>query len=460
MLIRIISKPATIVSVTFAAYVSFLLPVLALLSERPNSTSSFCSQDPGGNACLIALYESPWALVPSNEELEAILPLGSTIAVREPYFKMSETGHPMVRVDSPTDVVFLNEERDLAGLEWKSPAVSQRPPSLGAEEYKVLGNGFLAKGWLVPAERAYSEGLRLEPDHVPLRLNRSQARLKFGLYRSALSDAKFVLALDRSTYPPAQLEKALFRAASSEYALQLFEPAQKRYRELVQLFPASKEGRAGLDKVAARIREAETGEYDLEGLFISSQKNPHLDVADYTHPDLAIEGRKGRGRGVVASKSIRVGSLLMLAKPFASCYDDECKGDAISACLNLHNDSPEGSAQGHLTKKIAKRLLEDPSTAEALDLLYAGPTYHTPPSFAVSKVLPKEDVTEFKPVDIDISRIELVRTLNSFAIRRLGPALEPGPDGEFRNSSSVKYNSPAALYILPSLFNHSCLPNA
>lgn len=62
-------------------------------------------------------------------------------------------------VDSPTDLVFLNEDIDIKGLlPWKGPAIrlpDQRPKTLTAEGYKVLGNGFLSKGWLIPADRAY-----------------------------------------------------------------------------------------------------------------------------------------------------------------------------------------------------------------------------------------------------------------------------------------------------------------
>jgi hypothetical protein len=71
-----------------------------------------------------------------------------------------------VLVDSPTDLVFLNEDLDLKGLPWKDPAIrlpDQRPKTLTADEYKAIGNAFLSKGWLIPADRAYRCGLLAPP---------------------------------------------------------------------------------------------------------------------------------------------------------------------------------------------------------------------------------------------------------------------------------------------------------
>lgn len=78
-----------------------------------------------------------------------------------------------IRVESSTDIVFLNELRDVEGLEWKNPFFkpSQLPSTLTADQYKTQGNTQLAKGWLMPAERSYTDGLKIKPDNVPIRLN-------------------------------------------------------------------------------------------------------------------------------------------------------------------------------------------------------------------------------------------------------------------------------------------------
>lgn len=292
-----------------------------------------------------------------------------------------------------------------------------------------------------------------------MRLNRCHARLKTGLWRSSLADSRSLLELGRTALPVAQREKALFRAASAEYSLQLWERAKVRFGELLACNPESKEAKDGLDRVASRIKEAKTGNYAWETLFSASQTNPALDIADWVLPDLRVEDRKGRGRSIIASKAIKAGSLLMMQKPLASCtYSDVLDGRDM-ACANLHSENLEGTSQAHLTQMIALRLMEDPSLADVFSLLYAGPNFPMPPSFSIYRLKPKEDVTS-NPVDIDTARIEAVRTWNSFGRRRLGYALERGIDDDFPGEEGIRTRVPAALYVRPSLANHACDPSA
>jgi hypothetical protein len=306
---------------------------------------------------------------------------------------------------------------------------------------------------------SYSEGLRLDPSHLALRLNRCHARLKTGLWRSSLSDSRSVLELDRAALPVAQREKALFRAATAEYSLQLWERAKARFADLLVCNPSSKEGKEGLARVASRTKEARTGQYAWSALFTESQLDPVLDVADWVLPSLSIEDRKGRGRALVANRAIKAGQLLLLNRPLASCtYADVLDGRDM-ACANLHSGNLEGTAQAHLTQMIARRLMEDPSLADAFGLLYAGPTYPTPQSFSISRLKPKEDVTS-APVDIDTARIEAVRTWNSFGRRRIYFALERSLDDDYPGEEGIRTRVPAGLYVLPSLANHACDPSA
>lgn len=304
-----------------------------------------------------------------------------------------------------------------------------------------------------------SEGLRIDASHLALRLNRCHARLKTGLWRSSLADARSLLKLDRAALPLAQREKALFRAATAEYSLQLWERAKARFAELLACNPNSKEAKDGLDRVASRIKESKTGSYAWESLFIESQTNPALDIADWILPDLRIEDRRGRGRALVANRAIQAGQLLMMCKPLASCsYADVLDGRDM-ACANLHSENLEGTAQAHLTQTIARRLMEDPSLADVFGLLYAGPAYPIPQSFSIARLKPREDVTS-APIDIDTARIEAVRTWNSFGRRRLGYAVERGTDDDYPGEEGIRTRVPAGLYVLPSLANHACNPSA
>lgn len=60
----------------------------------------FVGQDPGGNAIRVELFASPWALVAPGPELDATIPLGSTLIVREPFLQAAKQG-PVVRPPPP-----------------------------------------------------------------------------------------------------------------------------------------------------------------------------------------------------------------------------------------------------------------------------------------------------------------------------------------------------------------------
>lgn len=271
----------------------------------------------------------------------------------------------MIRIDSPTDFVFLHEQTNLKGLTWSRPFLpvfsepserSQPSLEVNTDACKMLGDKLLKDGYFLAAERAYTIGLSLDPRPVALRLNRAFVRLKAGHYRGALQDARFILSLDRTSYPSAQLEKAFYRAASAEYALQLWAFAESSFKELVSAFPTSKEGKEGLVKVSKRRHEAATGVYDWLNLYKASLENPNVDLADYISPNLVITETSDMGRQYTAKRAIKRGELLLMVKPFAVVTKADVKKKSQRLVYaNLHNDSHEWPTKALLTHKITRR---------------------------------------------------------------------------------------------------------
>lgn len=104
--------------------------------------------------------------------------------------------------------------------------------------------------------------------------------------------------------------------------------------------------------------------------------------------------------------------------------------------------------------------MEDSAVADMLNLLDAGLTYPPPPAVSLSKLKPKADVHPAAD-DVDVSRIELVRTRNALQPRRLGSAFASGgPDDRVASETAQQSSMPAALYPPAiSLIRHSCKPN-
>jgi hypothetical protein len=81
--------------------------------------------------------------------------------------------------------------------------------------------------------------------------------------------------------------------------------------------------------------------------------------------------------------------------------------------------------------------------------LYAGPDYPTSPkSTAKSHQFPRNPLTH--ATNIDIGRIEAIHTYNAFTLQPMSK----------ERQNIDKIDTPSALYILPSLLNHSCSPTA
>lgn len=106
--------------------------------------------------------------------------------------------------------------------------------------------------------------------------------------------------------------------------------------------------------------------------------------------------------------------------------------------------------EASLGTKIAERIAGDPSCARLVYDLYAGPSLPPPPSSYVLEQAPSTGVERFLDFDspVDIARIEAVLSFNTFQPSGL-PLL-----------TKKESDHPSALFLLPSLFNHSCDPNA
>ena len=92
----------------------------------------------------------------SGPSLDSQLPIGTKIAIREPYVKVGSVGagQPFVRVDSPTDiVVFEDDDPRCKVVTWRYDGNLRRiQVNKSAENYKALGNtAFQRKDYYVSA---------------------------------------------------------------------------------------------------------------------------------------------------------------------------------------------------------------------------------------------------------------------------------------------------------------------
>ena len=184
-------------------------------------------------------------------------------------------------------------------------------------------------------------------------MNRAQAHLQAENYASCHRDASIVLAYlaQGVTGPPSAEKKALYRRASALHKLRRFERAVEEYKRVFQMDLEQDGALLGHAAVEIALEESRTGVYDWDRL----DPDEIADVADLTIGDffgpvkvVDMPQRQG-GRGVVATRDIQAGELLLGMSLF--CHFSRYPGSAADQpSLQWRRLSPKG--HGCLTIKI------------------------------------------------------------------------------------------------------------
>lgn len=265
-------------------------------------------EDTNGDVLLLAIYNMPGLLQASLEALDAYFPIGTILAIREPWMKVAgadlTSNNSMIRVDSPSDVVIIHPPHSLlSGITWRTKLPVSLSISRTADQWKTLGNTYYKKDLLVQATIAWSRGLKEDPSFHVLHLNRAQAYIRLQWFSAALADALHVLSHSDS---PATLQKASHRAACAEYGLERYTSALSRFEGL--------KDEQNQKRCRERMKEVQTGQYSWLDMFRAGQVDvPALDVANYVASTIAVVSipNRGGGRGVKAVRDIKAGELLV-----------------------------------------------------------------------------------------------------------------------------------------------------
>lgn len=416
-------------------------------------------EDPDGEVELCSIYNFPETFRAALKTVDEIFPLGTVFAIREPTLKMNSTGtNTMIRVDSPSDIIILRHTDALVqNVVWRFPSSSDAPRT--ALGWKERGNSHFKQRRFFAASVAYSRGLELEPTLHTLLLNRALSYLQLEYFSAALRDAESVSSADG--VERTDRVKALFRSARACYGLQQFARAKDLFQSVLAIDPEQRDSVAWVQRCVSRIKELSTGDdgYDWVSMFKDCQKSPSVDVADWVGPvRVTTMPSRGGGRGLVTTRPVRVGELLMVSKAFAASFPERMRdsGEIIMG-LNCLTDRLETQAQVEVLYKAITKVLESPADASAIYGLYAGPQYPAPPpNFSRDFGTSGTDASSAS-TDADVLWIENICKFNSFfpVPFRHATFKRSGADPE-----SQEMTQPSALFLLPSLINHSCAGTA
>lgn len=380
------------------------------------------AEDREGDIEIVTLYDFSRSFsIPTNQ----LLPPGSILIVKEPYLKFM-IANPKdfhIRVDSPSDVIVVNDDRLHSIEKW-----NLIPKNSKFDQLNEQGNRhFIAKQYEL-AIYMYTRALTLKEDSKCYS-NRSAANLSIDRWYQAFKDAEISAKLDPKN------QKAYYRMGKALYNMRQFEQAVNAFSKCLEVDDKIKEAYDELDRAKKRVEESETGKYSLKSIMEQFKKGMlRFDVADYVSDEIEIVDMGKRGKGVRAKVEIKKGTLLVGSKAVSISFTSDSPPNIIT--INQLTRKIDEPAQTQALSGLISRVQNDPYAAKQIYDLYPGPNV--------------DRNQKLEEGIVDVSRVEGIKTFNSFQSDHF--SLEQRENDKNQKNSGV--------WVYPSYFNHSCLSNA
>ncbi|SPO22068.1 uncharacterized protein UTRI_02070_B [Ustilago trichophora] len=494
---------------------------------------------PSGNALPISIAHFTSNLHLNGSQLDAYLPVGTVIAIREPFVSLNHFAKggpcqggksvPGIRVDTPTDVHILDRlsEADAKLLDattWSvdvaqdaadhfddaDSLLKDSPSACNTRGCLWLQDGPLSR-IVASSTPAQLEGHLQSLDEVQRNTLSERTR---SLIRSFLAEnrpgaahrelcAARVLGLplstssDSSAAEDLELEgQVLYKKCDFEHSRLAFEAALFSYSPSQRISAQDR-----IHETLTAVRSAQKASAfgptheNVWGYYYDSQSyaTPRFDIQDWFGP-IAIENIPGAGRGLVLTRDVEEGELLLCCKAAASSYAAEagCRG------VHLLRYSVESGVTSTTTQVLAATksihaMVDRPNelTLPIMGLTagpgveyskWVGETYPAPPKRSYTDAASPADQIEHlvqvcqsklnldsdeqrkwretvlhganRP-SINSSYVDGVLRFNAF-----GPAANPGGKSSSDDApQDSELTRSTMVHPLPAILNHACLPN-
>jgi len=346
----------------------------------------------------------------------ALFPVGATIRISDPYLKRFGDGMFGLRVDNPQN------------LELIYPAPE---PGETAESLRLRGNRKYDQEDFYGAKLDYTFSHMISPSHVALS-NRAEIELHLANWRSAQRDALEAIELDPN------FGKSHWRLGRSLCGM-------GAYAEAIQSIEMAKTKGCSGPAVEAKLAQcrtlaaqASTGDYDWKTIFETQRDRPEtLVLADFQGPVRVQEGKFGRG--MIATRDIKPGELLIVANPIvrASAGEKSVIFAAARTAINIQ----KGSQVATLTD-LCRVCMDDPWILRAVYSLSDGRTVDAERLPVPSPATRTHQDPNEEKIMLNVNRLRRIILTNTFSVH------------------STSGLDKTALYHLPSFLNHSCVSNA
>lgn len=407
-------------------------------------------EDAHGGAIPVSVSHFTSDLHLTVQQASQALPIGTSLAIREPFLSLdhqSRAGPCLgkcdvgIRVDSPTDILVLDES-------------STTGSSLDA--------GIPLPHWLGLRHLQGIPGQAQDPIQTSKLLLESQ---RPGAAYRVLVKAKLDRIFDHALEARVLYELRAWNEAKNLYnTIQAPDIAENPEDTAASNFAISIEKlspRQAAQRCALRQQQEKHGltVSDVQSIYFASSRVQRLDIADYIGP-IAVADIPGAGRGLVTTRQVDPGELLLCCKAVGASYPDD---DESNSCplvrLNLDNGHVSATSQVRAQTNLIHRLVDRPELALSILGLTAGPSMAY--SQYVSKpypmrTMPVLDSGQAPRLDIDAAYVDGVLRFNAF-----GPAQRPKRNigTRFDDEDAGELSKSTMPHPLPAILNHACFPN-
>jgi hypothetical protein len=312
---------------------------------------TFIVDDPAGAAIPVSVSHFTSNLNMTTKQISQLLPIGTILAIREPYVSVDHqsragpcSGKPDqgIRVDSPTDIIVWKggDEIDLLWKEkvdaseqgeqtrWMCPVdLLEGKGQCSSEEVLRCVDELLSDDRPGEAYRLISKGIEAGISIG----SRIQGIVLFHLDAWEAARTQFALDEQKGNSASSNGVQEDERVAAN-YAINITALTSRQAKLRCQL----------------RIHQASAGisTADMSSIFFAAANGTaRLDISTYIGP-VAVRVIPGAGRGLVTTRTVKPGELLLCSKAICPSYpyDAQCRGSPLLR-LNLDNGVVSSTSQ-------------------------------------------------------------------------------------------------------------------
>lgn len=379
-------------------------------------------EDIEGTAERFSLYNYLPPNVKSVEDASRIIPVGTILALKSPFFKVAADGGTVIRCENPSNVSVLPKNHSfLIDTPWFQVAAEVSKPS--AKALRENGKDAFAEGDFYRALGHFAKAVETDPSDYLAASNAAQASLKLGYYHAVVYWTNKALGVKPDH------DKSLLRKARAMYVL-------GQHDKILDVLKHP--------SIASTPEAKELSRKTREFLNLTVITQPVFDDEEFPTiktPWVEIRPHPHTGNGMFAKERIPKGTLVIVERPYLTVTQAECYAN-ITVQIDLSAKIMQRVDTTLLTKKTLQAMLA-PGNEEARRIIRSLPRGALRGGVVWSKEL--HDVES----DADVAQRVCLENNQGFELED-GPEGRVKEDGMFGNSG---------LWLESCRISHSCRPN-